>query len=508
MTEETGKAKWPYISSYLQAVNEFSPALTHSPQWPWKMLIFLLFATTLLWFAPIVWLTLIVIHFALYLGHTVLQWVGLSRPTEASPPLPLRRRQHLPFISIHVPAHNEPPEVLKQTLDALAKVNYPHFEVIVLDNNTPFFKDWKPVEQHCKQLGKRFQFYHFDNVKGYKAGALNISRNLSHPSTEWIAVVDADYIVEPDFINRALPYFHEPRVSHVQFPQAYYNCCSKNLGLRDEYAHYFELILPTAHRWGAPLLTGTMCFVRAQALDQVGGWGTSSITEDAELGLKFIMNGYQGKYAPEVAGRGLMPEDFRSLRKQRQRWIFGNAQSLFSFFKQPWSSLKPLQIMGILLQLTAWFNFLLLPFITLIIVSQILFFKVTPVITLIFWVCLIHFLVYLILAPLKFTLIRGRLDPDSPRRPLRACFVHFGLVLEGAVAWFECLMGQKLGFLRTNKFRSKNQWRELIPHLIISGLMLESLFLLLLRERWVPAASLSLIFILIPMVLQTRAETS
>ena len=47
------------------------------------------------------------------------------------------------------------------------------FEVIVLDNNTPDPAIWRPVEAHCRKLGPRFRFFHFDGVKGFKGGALN-----------------------------------------------------------------------------------------------------------------------------------------------------------------------------------------------------------------------------------------------------------------------------------------------------------------------------------------------
>src|SRR5262249_28920351 len=68
-----------------------------------------------------------------------------------------------PRVSIHVPTYNEPPQMVIGTLDALAKLDYPDYEVIVLDNNTKSELDWKPVEAHCQALGARFRFFHFDN---------------------------------------------------------------------------------------------------------------------------------------------------------------------------------------------------------------------------------------------------------------------------------------------------------------------------------------------------------
>ena len=61
---------------------------------------------------------------------------------------------------MHVPAYNEPPDMLIETLDALARLDYPNFEVMVIDNNTPDEAVWRPVEAHCTVLGARFRFFH------------------------------------------------------------------------------------------------------------------------------------------------------------------------------------------------------------------------------------------------------------------------------------------------------------------------------------------------------------
>ena len=80
-----------------------------------------------------------------------------------------------PKVSIHVPCYNEPPHMVIETLDALARLDYPNFEVIVVDNNTKDEAVWKPLEAHCASLGPRFRFFHLPQWPGYKAGALNFA---------------------------------------------------------------------------------------------------------------------------------------------------------------------------------------------------------------------------------------------------------------------------------------------------------------------------------------------
>jgi len=103
-----------------------------------------------------------------------------------------------------------------ETLNHLAHIDYDNYEVIVLDNNTKDEDVWKPVEAHCRTLGPRFRFYHFDQVKGFKAGALNEALALTDPAALHIAVIDSDYQVEPHWLRRALPLFADPKIAVVQ----------------------------------------------------------------------------------------------------------------------------------------------------------------------------------------------------------------------------------------------------------------------------------------------------
>src|SRR5471032_325226 len=89
-----------------------------------------------------------------------------------------------PKVSIHVAICNEPPSMVMQTLDSLAALDYPNFEVIMIDNNTKDPAVWRPVQDYCAQLGERFKFFHFDVMKGYKAGALNYVLSQTAPDAD------------------------------------------------------------------------------------------------------------------------------------------------------------------------------------------------------------------------------------------------------------------------------------------------------------------------------------
>src|SRR6202521_2938635 len=124
-----------------------------------------------------------------------------------------------PKVSIHVPAYFEPPDMLKQTLDAVSRLDYPNFECVVIINNTPDPEFWQPIQDHCRVLGERFKFINAEKVEGFKAGALRIAMDRTAADAEIIGIIDADYVVQPDWLKDLVPVFADPRVGLVQAPQ-------------------------------------------------------------------------------------------------------------------------------------------------------------------------------------------------------------------------------------------------------------------------------------------------
>ncbi len=234
----------------------------------------------------------------------------------------------LPMVSVHVPAYNEPPEMMIETLNALAALDYPRFEVIVMDNNTKDPEVWQPVEQHCKSLGPRFHFYHEDPLAGYKAGALNYCLTKTDPAVEVVAVIDSDYVVTPNWLSDLVPQFSKPSVAIVQAPQDYSDE-GENLFKAMCYAEYrgfFYIGMITRNERNAIIQHGTMTMVRKSVLEEVGNWAEWCITEDAELGLKIFEKGYEAQYISKSYGKGVMPDTFIDFKKQRYRWAYGAIQ--------------------------------------------------------------------------------------------------------------------------------------------------------------------------------------
>ena len=236
--------------------------------------------------------------------------------------------ERAPRISIHVPCYNEPPDMVIETLDALARLDYENYEVIVLDNNTRDPARWRPIEAHCTGLGPKFRFYHLDDVKGFKAGALNEALKLTDPQVAYVAVIDSDYQVEPFWLRRALPSFASDKVALVQGPQDYRDGHSSVFKFMcfEEYRGFFHIGMVERNEHDAIIQHGTMTIVRRDVLENVGGWATWCITEDTELGLKLFEAGYSAAYIPQSMGKGLTPDTLAAFMSQRYRWVYGAMQ--------------------------------------------------------------------------------------------------------------------------------------------------------------------------------------
>ena len=194
------------------------------------------------------------------------------------------------MVSVHVPAYNEPPEMLMETLNALALLDYPNFEVLVIDNNTQDPSVWQPIEAHCAKLGARFRFFHVNPLAGFKAGALNFALARTAPEAVVVAVIDSDYIVEPNWLRDLASQFVNPSVAIVQAPQDYRDD-GENMFKAMCYAEYrgfFYIGMVTRNERNAIIQHGTMTMVRKSTLEEVDGWAEWCITEDAELGLKIF----------------------------------------------------------------------------------------------------------------------------------------------------------------------------------------------------------------------------
>jgi exo-beta-1,3-glucanase (GH17 family)/cellulose synthase/poly-beta-1,6-N-acetylglucosamine synthase-like glycosyltransferase len=246
-------------------------------------------------------------------------------------PRPVRGGEREPKVSLHLACCNEPPEMVIATLSSLARLDWSNYEVLVIDNNTKDPARWQPVRDWIAQLGDpRLRFFHLPSWPGFKAGALNFALGQTASDAEVVGVIDADYLVRPDWLRSNLSWFDDAEVAVVQSPQAHRAWRGQLFRrmMNFEYDGFFRIGMHHRNERDAIIQHGTMTLIRAEALRTLGGWSEWTICEDAELGLRLMKAGLKTVYIDRVMGEGLTPDGFAQFRRQRKRWAQGAMQIL------------------------------------------------------------------------------------------------------------------------------------------------------------------------------------
>lgn len=238
-----------------------------------------------------------------------------------------RRRDpgSLPGVAVLVPSCGEPLEVVERCLRGCLDLDYPNFEVWLLDDGA------RPeLERLGAQLGCRYQA----RPQRIHAKAGNLNAALPQLQAELLAVFDADVVPSRTFLNRTVGLFRDPLVGFVQTPQTYMNAdpVIRNLRLErwllpDEESFY-RWIQPNRQRLGAVVCAGTSFVMRLSSLRQVGGFETQTASEDLATGIRLVAAGYRGLYLPEKLSAGLAPFSLEAMARQRSRWASGTIQTL------------------------------------------------------------------------------------------------------------------------------------------------------------------------------------
>lgn len=229
-------------------------------------------------------------------------------------------------VDVYVCTYNEEPELLRKTILGTEAIEYPHTTYICDDGHR------EEVRQLARELGVEY----LDRPDNSHAKAGNINHALPKTSGDFIAILDADHVPLPDFIQRMLGYFVDPKVAFVQSPQTFYNLDAPEERVDidsgqhwDEAEIFFHLILPGKNRWNSVYFCGTGGIIRRTALEQIGGFATDTITEDIHTALKMHQRGWKSVYIADHLASGQAAGDLPSYHVQRTRWALGNLRVMF-----------------------------------------------------------------------------------------------------------------------------------------------------------------------------------
>ena len=240
----------------------------------------------------------------------------------------LQRREPLPVpasatVAVFVPTINESVDIVRRTLMAAQRMKHAH-EVWLLD-------DGNRLEMHvlAEELGCRY----LARTHNRHAKAGNLNNALRHTRAGFIAIFDADHAPAPSFLDETLGFFADERVAFVQTPQDFYNLDSfqhrvdrRESLVWSEQTLFFRVIQAGKDRLNAAFFCGSCAVIRREALDDIGGFATGSVTEDIHTSIKLHKRGWKSVYYSKSLAFGLAPASAIPFFKQRLRWGQGAMQ--------------------------------------------------------------------------------------------------------------------------------------------------------------------------------------
>ena len=250
---------------------------------------------------------------------------------------PIPRGTH---VHVLVPCYTEDASIVADTVWAAAEADLPpgaRSTVYLLDDgNDPAKAEWVAslATDRVRYVGGRPRGSAEANGK-----ACNLNHALSvifgedgskATATDSVAVFDADQVAHKAFFTRTLPALAaSPDTALVLTPQKFANVDDAADIFNHSNRHFWEAMIPGLTAWGMVVCTGTNLLLRADALLDVGGFPSTTVTEDYLLGMNLKMAGHRARYIPDYLAVGEAPED-GSVFRQRSRWCKGHLQALFS----------------------------------------------------------------------------------------------------------------------------------------------------------------------------------
>jgi poly-beta-1,6 N-acetyl-D-glucosamine synthase len=230
-----------------------------------------------------------------------------------------------PFVSIIVPAYNEA-QVIQSSIRALLKLEYPRYEVIVVDDGSSDETLAQARVLEGQHGNARVTVLWKPN--GGKASALNFG--IARSAADFVATMDSDSHLQPQTLEAAMQYFKDPYVGAVAGNVRVGNLVNLWTRLQAlEYLRGLNLVRRAQSVIRTTIVVpGPIGIFRKSVLAEVGYYDSDTFAEDCDLTLKIVLAGWKICYEPKAISLTEAPEDLPALMKQRYRWTRGMLQSL------------------------------------------------------------------------------------------------------------------------------------------------------------------------------------
>lgn len=374
-----------------------------------------------------------------------------------------------PTVVVQLPVYNER-HVVERLIDACARLDYPldRLRIQVLDDSTDATTLIAQTRAGAwRARGVQIEVLHRTQRWGYKAGAL--ADALVECDAELIAIFDADFRPDADFLRRLTPHFMGPDGARVGFVQARWGHLNRDYSTLTRCQAlaldgHFGVEQPARSQAGYPFgFNGSGGMWRRSCIQdvQVGGWQADTLCEDLDLSYRAQMAGWQGRYVAAVEAPAEIPPQLLAFKRQQFRWAKGSVQSLLKLAPRVWVQ-KSWPLMARLQGLFHLGNYLLHPLLLFLFLAPLplMWLRVVPP----WW------LTFLSLSslgpPLLYAVAQRRLAPAGWLKEWAylpvLTLLGVGLSLNNTVAVWQALRGSGGVFLRTPKFRvdeTAEQWR-------------------------------------------------
>lgn len=273
---------------------------------------------------------LLVIALALYGIHnlitTILFFLTKRKiePCQQADPV-----EEWPHVTIQLPIFNEK-YTAERLLRAVTQLDYPagRLQIQVLDDSTDDTAQLiSRLVEECKATGINIELLHRDNRQGYKAGAMN--EGLNSATGELIGIFDADFLPNPDWLRKTVPYFKDQELGCLQTRWGHTNRNYNLLTKAEAMAIDGHFVVEQTARSGNNLFlnfNGTAGLWRRACIEDTGGWQADTMTEDLDLSYRAQMRGWKIRYRPEVVVPAELPSEVEAFKKQQSRWARGSFQ--------------------------------------------------------------------------------------------------------------------------------------------------------------------------------------
>lgn len=372
-------------------------------------------------------------------------------------PLPLDLAS-LPFVTVQLPIYNEL-YVAERLIEAAAALDYPRdrLEIQVLDDSTDETVSLVArIVKRFQSQGLNIHHLHRKDRQGYKAGAL--ADGLKTARGGFIAIFDADFVPNPDYLKKILPYFDADNIAFVQARWGHLNSGYSLLTFLQSLsldAHFAVEQLARSQLGLWFNFNGTAGVWRKTAISDSGGWKAETLTEDLDLSYRAYLRGWRARYAGEIEVPSELPVSFTAFRRQQHRWAHGGFDCAIRYIPLIWKSdaslgrkiQASLHLTGYLIHLLLFACVFLYPLV--IVISD----RYPGLISLFGLAILFNFTA---LAPIALTAVAQ----NSLRKRWVAFLPSFlvlaalgaGLMLNTLRAAFQVWVGRKTAFERTPKY--------------------------------------------------------